>query len=139
MQRVRLKHLAVVHQAAHLFGRGRQFFCPHDHVYRLGRRQVVADRADAAQTLHDHRQFPVRQALDEALKKAALYLNKKGRICVISFHSLEDKIVKENFRAWAKAGKYRLVVKKILRPTPQEMDDNPRSRSAKMRVIERVR
>ena len=78
-------------------------------------------------------------ALDEALKKAALYLNKKGRICVISFHSLEDKIVKENFRAWAKAGKYRLVVKKILRPTPQEMDDNPRSRSAKMRVIERVR
>jgi len=77
-------------------------------------------------------------ALDEALKKAALFLNKGGRICVISFHSLEDKIVKENFRQLAKTGQFNLVFKKILLPSEEEEKDNPRSRSAKMRVIERV-
>ena len=78
-------------------------------------------------------------ALDEALKKAASLLGKKGRIIVISFHSLEDRIVKENFRQLVRTGKFRLVVKKILKPTLGEIQENPRSRSAKMRVIERVR
>lgn len=78
-------------------------------------------------------------ALDEALKKAVLFLNKGGRLCVISFHSLEDKIVKENFRELAKTKRFRLVFKKILRPSLTEVHRNPRSRSAKMRVIERVR
>ncbi len=78
-------------------------------------------------------------ALDEGLKKAALYLNKKGRIVAISFHSLEDRIVKENFRQLVKTGCFKLIVKKVLRPTFDEMRDNPRSRSAKMRVIERVK
>ncbi|MDD5019382.1 MAG: 16S rRNA (cytosine(1402)-N(4))-methyltransferase RsmH [Candidatus Omnitrophica bacterium] len=78
-------------------------------------------------------------SLDEALKKAALYLNKGGRICVISFHSLEDKIVKENFRELSRTERFRPVFKKIMRPTPEEICRNPRSRSAKMRVIERVK
>ncbi len=78
------------------------------------------------------------EALDEALKKAVPLLNKGGRICVISFHSLEDKIVKENFRELAKSGDFSLVFKKVLRPSEEEVRDNPRSRSAKMRVIERV-
>lgn len=78
-------------------------------------------------------------SLDEALKKAALYLNKGGRICVISFHSLEDRIAKENFRALSRTERFRPVFKKIMRPTPEEISRNPRSRSAKMRVIERVK
>jgi len=78
-------------------------------------------------------------SLDEALKKAALYLNKGGRICVISFHSLEDKIAKENFRALSRTERFRPVFKKIMRPSPEEISRNPRSRSAKMRVIERVK
>ena len=78
-------------------------------------------------------------ALDEALKKAALFLNKGGRICVISFHSLEDKIVKENFRQLARTNRFELVFKKILEPSEREVRENPRARSAKMRVIERVR
>lgn len=78
-------------------------------------------------------------SLDEAIKKAALYLNKGGRICVISFHSLEDKIAKENFRALSRTERFRPVFKKIMRPTPEEISRNPRSRSAKMRVIERVK
>ncbi|MFB3919074.1 MAG: 16S rRNA (cytosine(1402)-N(4))-methyltransferase RsmH [Candidatus Velamenicoccus archaeovorus] len=78
-------------------------------------------------------------SLDEALKKAALYLNKGGRICVISFHSLEDRIVKENFRELVRTERFRLVFKKIMRPTPEEIGRNPRSRSARMRVIERIK
>jgi 16S rRNA (cytosine1402-N4)-methyltransferase len=78
-------------------------------------------------------------ALDEGLRKAALFLNKGGRICVLSFHSLEDKIVKENFRELARTGRYELVFKKILEASEDEVRDNPRSRSAKMRVIERVK
>lgn len=78
-------------------------------------------------------------ALDEALKKAALFLNKGGRICVVSYHSLEDKIVKENFREFVKTERFQCVFKKILRPSREEIQENPRSRSAKMRVIERIR
>lgn len=78
-------------------------------------------------------------ALDEALKKTSLFVNKGGRVCVISFHSLEDKIVKENFRELVKTGRYRLLFKKVLRPQEEEISDNPRSRSAKMRVIERFK
>ena len=78
-------------------------------------------------------------ALDEGLAKAVRFLKKGGRLCVISFHSLEDKIVKENFRALDKTGNYRLVFKKILQPSREEILENPRSRSAKMRMIERVK
>ncbi len=78
-------------------------------------------------------------SLDETLKKAALFLNKGGRICVISYHSLEDKIVKETFREFKKTNKFQLVFKKILRPSFDEIRQNPRSRSAKMRVIERIK
>lgn len=78
-------------------------------------------------------------ALEEGLAKASRFLKKGGRLCVISFHSLEDKIVKENFRALGKTGNYRLVFKKILQPSREEVLENPRSRSAKMRMIERVK
>jgi 16S rRNA (cytosine1402-N4)-methyltransferase len=78
-------------------------------------------------------------ALEEGAKNAAGVLKKGGRLCVISFHSLEDKIVKENFRALVKTGNYRLVFKKILQPSQEEILSNPRSRSAKMRLIERVK
>jgi len=72
VQRVRLQDLAVVHQAAHLVrGRG-HLGSADDEVERLARGEVVRDRADAAQTLHHHRHFPVRPALDEALEAAEL-------------------------------------------------------------------
>ena len=77
-------------------------------------------------------------ALDEALKKIPYFLSSGARLCVISFHSLEDKIVKEHFRELAKSGKFRLMFKKILRPSEEEIQENPRSRSAKMRVLERI-
>ena len=73
VQRVRLEHLAVVHQAAHLFRRRRQRVHAGDAVHRLGRREMVADRADPAEALDQHRHLPVRPALDEAFEPAEFH------------------------------------------------------------------
>jgi len=56
---------------------------------------------------------------------------------VISFHSLEDRIVKDALRDGAKAGIFEVLTKKPLTATQEEIDRNPRSRSAKMRAAER--
>ena len=78
------------------------------------------------------------EALDIALDKAISFLKKNGRICVISFHSLEDKIVKEKFRQFSKENILKIITKKPLRPTQDEVALNKRSRSAKLRVAERI-
>ena len=64
------------------------------------------------------------------------YLGKGARCCVISFHSLEDRLVKRAFKGKAAAGPLRLVTKKPVRPSRDEQRANPRSRSAKLRCIE---
>jgi len=58
---------------------------------------------------------------------------------VISFHSLEDRIVKDALRDGAKDGIYNVLTKKPLTATEEEIDRNPRSRSAKMRAAERIK
>jgi len=78
------------------------------------------------------------ESLKSALPEALRYTKKGGRICVIAYHSLEDRIVKNAFRDYAKAGKAVLVTKKPIIAARQEVIDNPRSRSAKLRVLERV-
>lgn len=78
------------------------------------------------------------EALEIALDKSIGLLKKGARLCVISFHSLEDKIVKEKFRSFAAQGKLKIITKKPLRPGEDEVKDNPRSRSARLRVAERA-
>jgi 16S rRNA (cytosine1402-N4)-methyltransferase len=76
--------------------------------------------------------------LRKLLEAAPQLLKPGGRLVVISFHSLEDRIVKDAMREGAKAGQYRLLTKKPVTPEQLEIDRNPRARSAKMRAAERV-
>jgi len=90
--------------------------------------------------------------LENALKFIPGLLKPSGVLIVISFHSLEDRIVKHVFKslekiknesAYAKSeyrdGDYRIVTKKAIVPGDEEIESNPRSRSAKMRVLQRLR
>lgn len=77
--------------------------------------------------------------LESALCDAADVLAPGGRLCAISFHSLEDRIVKRTFRSLAGEANspWTVLTKKPQLPTQDEMDRNPRARSAKLRVLER--
>jgi 16S rRNA (cytosine1402-N4)-methyltransferase len=93
----------------------------------------------ATRTFQAIRIFVNRELDDlQALMDAAPdVLKPGGRLVVISFHSLEDRIVKDALRDGAKAGIYEVLTKKPVTATEEEIDRNPRSRSAKMRVAER--
>lgn len=73
--------------------------------------------------------------LEEFLKDAFLVLKSGGRIAVISFHSIEDRIVKHTFRELKEAGLASLVTKKPIVASEKELEGNQRSRSAKLRII----
>ncbi len=93
-------------------------------------------------------------AVDRMIRAAVPRLNKSGRLAVITFHSLEDRIVKTGMAEFAKGctcppdfpvcvcGKtpdIRLVTRKPILPSEQELEENPRSRSAKLRVAEKLK
>jgi 16S rRNA (cytosine1402-N4)-methyltransferase len=77
--------------------------------------------------------------LKALLEAAPGVLRPKGRLVVISFHSLEDRIVKDALRDGAKAGFYTVLTRKPVLAGQEEIDRNPRSRSAKLRAAERIR
>jgi len=62
-------------------------------------------------------------------------MRKGGRVGVISFHALEDTLVKKKFRSLAREGRGELLTKKPIIPSREEIIKNPRARSAKFRVI----
>jgi len=75
--------------------------------------------------------------LEKTLPKAVGLLNKNGRIAVISFHSGEDRIVKNIFKTLRSDGKIEIINKKPIMAQINETRENPRSRSAKLRVVKR--
>lgn len=78
------------------------------------------------------------QELEFLIDNAVEYLNKNGRIVIISFHSLEDRIVKHKFKAYEKMGKLKILTKKPLVPSGDEVYNNKRSHSAKLRSAEKI-
>lgn len=76
--------------------------------------------------------------LDTFITEAFLALRPKGRLAIISFHSIEDRIVKQRFRALSDEGVATLLTKKPLTASPEELQDNPRSRSAKLRILQKL-
>jgi len=78
------------------------------------------------------------ESLKTGLIKAISFLAKGGRIGVISFHSLEDRIVKHTFREYASRSMLKIITKTPLVATDLEKKENSRSRSAKLRIAERI-
>lgn len=93
------------------------------------------------------------KAIEEALPSAIKRLKKGGRICVITFHSLEDRLVKKIFKNYSEVDEIfkgmpdipleyqpliKLINKKPLTPSEEELQENSRSKSAKLRIVERI-
>jgi 16S rRNA (cytosine1402-N4)-methyltransferase len=76
--------------------------------------------------------------LEEFLDGAPGWLEPGGRLVIISYHSLEDRLVKQHFLSWEKAGVMRRLTRKPLTPDPEEVRQNPRARSAKLRLAEKI-
>ena len=77
-------------------------------------------------------------ALTDGLKAAWGALAPLGRIAVISFHSIEDRVVKQTFKQWEDDGQGKRITRKPIVPSAEEMAKNPRARSAKLRIIKKV-
>lgn len=77
--------------------------------------------------------------LDAFLSKIPDLLAPGGRVVVIAFHSLEDRLVKHALRRWQQEGKAEILTRKVVRPGEDEVRSNPRARSAKLRAAEKTR
>ncbi|MGA9884699.1 MAG: 16S rRNA (cytosine(1402)-N(4))-methyltransferase RsmH [Candidatus Acidiferrales bacterium] len=78
------------------------------------------------------------EELEQFLSGTPATLNSGGRWIVLSYHSLEDRRVKRAFQRVAQEGSVRVLTKRVIQPTEQEIESNPRARSAKMRVAEKI-
>ena len=78
------------------------------------------------------------EKLSEFLSKYSDYLSKGGKIIIISFHSLEDRMVKRNFKQYSEKGILKILTKKPQVASNKECESNSRSRSAKLRCAEKI-
>ena len=78
------------------------------------------------------------EELEQFLSRTPATLNLGGRWIVLSYHSLEDRPVKQAFQRLERDGSFRVLTRKVIQPSEGEVRDNPRARSAKMRVAEKI-
>ena len=110
-------------------------------VYRAIPRRFHSRRIDPATKTFQALRIRVNDELEnlgKILETGWKILKKGGRMCIISFHSLEDRMVKETFRTLEKEGEMRILTKKPVPSSEEERRRNPRSRSAKLRCAERI-
>ncbi|RMD53123.1 MAG: 16S rRNA (cytosine(1402)-N(4))-methyltransferase RsmH, partial [Nitrospirae bacterium] len=105
--------------------------------HTIGKREKIhpATRVFQAIRIEVNREI---EELSGLLKGGVKILKKGGRFCVISYHSVEDRIVKHTFREFAKDGLIKVITKKPIIPQESEISINPSSRSAKLRVAEKI-
>ncbi len=110
-------------------------------IYRAIPKRFHSRRIDPATRTFQALRIEVNEELEnlrKMLESGWKVLKRGGRICIISFHSLEDRMVKQTFRRLEKEGRVRILTKKPVTPSDEEQKRNPRSRSAKLRCAERV-
>ena len=110
-------------------------------IHRAIPRRFHSRRIDPATKTFQAFRIKVNDELENLRKILGIgwtLLKKGGRMCIISFHSLEDRMVKETFRKLESEGKVHVLTKKPVTPSEEERRRNPRSRSAKLRCAGRV-
>ncbi len=122
--------IATTSQLANIVARAIPYRYRHRH-YRIH----PATRTFQAVRIAVNRELEI---LERTIEKSIALLNNQARICLISFHSLEDRIVKFTFRKSAQAGGISIITPKPLTPQFAEVKVNPPSRSAKLRVAQRI-
>ena len=78
------------------------------------------------------------EELEQFLSRSPATISSGGRLVVLSYHSIEDRLVKHAFQRLAREGSLQLLTKKVIGPSDEEIKRNPRARSAKMRVAEKI-
>jgi 16S rRNA (cytosine1402-N4)-methyltransferase len=78
------------------------------------------------------------EELEQFLSRTPATLSSHGRWVVLTYHSLEDRPVKQAFQRLEREGSFRVLTRRVIRPSQEEITNNPRARSAKMRVAEKV-
>jgi 16S rRNA (cytosine1402-N4)-methyltransferase len=110
-------------------------------VYQAIPKRFQSKKINPATRTFQALRIKVNDELENLIKILAVgwnFLRRGGRMCVISFHSLEDRIVKETFRKLEIERKMVVLTKKPITPSEEERNRNPRCRSAKLRCAERV-
>jgi len=103
--------------------------------YRVGRRIHCATKTFQALRTAVNDEI---QSAKQGIEKAIDYTNKGGVVAVITFHSIEDRMVKNLFKEQKEKGVCKILTKKPIVPGDEEIKDNPRSRSAKLRIVEKL-